>query len=125
MSFGLQGSYSTPMREDAVGHVPIQMPYADHFIYRLGLPYFGMVTGVLIGLACVAIDVPRYAKKLTANNNIPVPEWRLPITMAGGISFTIGLFWFGWTSRSDIPWIVPTLAGLCLGFGIYTVFLQW
>lgn len=63
--------------------------------------------------------------------------------MAGGISFTIGLFWLGmsdthipnlvttltavlgWTASSDIHWIVPTLAGLCLGFGIYTVFLQW
>ncbi|KAI5370717.1 Putative major facilitator superfamily, MFS transporter superfamily [Septoria linicola] len=89
-----------------------------------GLPYFGMIVGVCIGLVLVVIDVPRYNKKLAANNNIPVPEWRLPITMAGGISFTVGLFMFGWTSSASIPWIVPTVAGLFLGFGIFTVFLQ-
>lgn len=90
-----------------------------------GLPYFGMIVGVFIGLGVMIWDVPRYAKKLKANNNVPVPEWRMPITAAGGISFTIGLFWFGWTGYkgNDIPWIVPTLSGLCLGFGIYTIFM--
>ncbi|KAK4635808.1 hypothetical protein CLAFUW4_01085 [Fulvia fulva] len=89
-----------------------------------GLPYFGMIVGVFIGLAVIVWDVPRYAKKLEANNNVPVPEWRMPITMAGGVAFTIGLFWFGWTGYTNsIPWIVPTLSGLCLGFGIYTVFM--
>lgn len=56
-----------------------------------GLPYFGMIIGVAIGLAVFVWDLPKYAKKLEANNNIPVPEWRMPITMAGGISFTIGI----------------------------------
>jgi len=99
-------------------------------VYRMplgvsGLPYFGMVVGDLIGFVVIATDVPRYNKKLAANNGIPVPEWRMPIAMAGGISFTIGLFWLGWTGFTpSIPWIVPTLSGLCLGFGIYTVFVQ-
>lgn len=36
-----------------------------------------------------------------------------------------GLFWFGWTGFTpSIHWIVPTLAGLCIGFGMFTVFLQ-
>lgn len=30
-----------------------------------------MIAGVLIGLTLVASDVPRYGKKLAANNNIP------------------------------------------------------
>lgn len=55
-----------------------------------GLPYFGMLVGAAIGLAVVIWDMPRYAKKLEANNNIPVPEWRMPIVAAGGISFAIG-----------------------------------
>ena len=37
----------------------------------------------------------------------------------------MGLFWFGWTGYTNsIPWIVPTLSGLCTGFGIFSVFLQ-
>lgn len=60
-----------------------------------------------------------------ANNNIPVPEWRLPLPMIGGIIFAAGLFWFGWGGyMPTTPWIVPTLAGLFIGFGIFTVFLQ-
>jgi len=90
-----------------------------------GLPYIGMIIGVMIGFAAVTVTNPGYVKKLQANNNIPVPEWRLFWPMIGGVSFTIGLFWFGWTGyTASIPWIVPTLAGIFLGFGIYTVFLQ-
>lgn len=47
-----------------------------------GLPYFGMIVGVAIGIAVVMFDNPKYAKKLQNNNNIPVPEWRTPIMMA-------------------------------------------
>ena len=68
---------------------------------------------------------PAYNRKLEANHNIPVPEWRLPPVIAGGISFSVGLFWFGWSGyRKDIPWIVPTLSGLCSGFGLMAIFLQ-
>ena len=36
-----------------------------------------------------------------------------------------GLFWFGWGGyMRSTPWIVPTLAGIFIGFGIYSVFLQ-
>nr|POF26335.1 putative transporter [Quercus suber] len=90
-----------------------------------GLPYVGMITGVFIGFGVVIALNKRYVKQLQANNNVPVPEWRLPVSMVGGIFFSIGLFWLGWTGyTSSIPWIVPSLAGLALGFGIYTVFLQ-
>lgn len=63
--------------------------------------------------------------KLEANNGIPIPEWRLPPVIAGGVSFCCGLFWFGWSGyRRDIHWIVPTLSGLLTGFGLLSIFLQ-
>ncbi|MCJ1379025.1 hypothetical protein MMC17_002124 [Xylographa soralifera] len=90
-----------------------------------GLPYFGMIIGMLIAGVVIVLDQPSYARKLAANNNVPVPEWRLPPMIAGGVSFAIGLFWFGWTGyRADIHWIVPTLSGLCTGFGLLAIFLQ-
>jgi len=60
-----------------------------------GLPYFGLLIGVLIGLAVVVATNGSYVKKLEANDGIPVPEWRLPIVIVGGVAFAIGLFWFG------------------------------
>ncbi|KAL9100538.1 MAG: hypothetical protein Q9163_004095 [Psora crenata] len=90
-----------------------------------GLPYFGMITGMLLAGGYVISTQADYMKKLEANNGVPVPEWRLPPVIAGGVSFTGGLFWFGWTGyRSDIHWIVPTLSGLLTGFGLLSIFLQ-
>lgn len=107
-----------------------------------GLPYIGMVIGVTIGLLVTILMNGWYIRKLESNDNVLVPEWRLYLPMLGGILFAIGmlriicvaqnhelmsagLFWFGWTGyTSSIPWIVPTLSGLFLGFGIFCVFLQ-
>lgn len=90
-----------------------------------GLPYFGMIIGEVIAGGYIIYTQPAYNKKLAANNNIPLPEWRLPPVIIGGVLFAIGLFWFGWTGyREDIHWIAPTLSGLFTGFGLMAIFLQ-
>lgn len=91
-----------------------------------GLPYFGILAGIMIGFIAIVLEQPSYVKKLMGNENIPVPEWRLPLPMFAAVIFTGGLFWFGWTGyQGTIPWIVPTLSGLFTGFGIYTIFVQF
>lgn len=90
-----------------------------------GLPFLGMVTGQLTAGALIFIRQPSYQKKLAANGGVPVPEWRLPEVIAGGVCFSIGIFWFGWTGYNpNIHWIVPTLSGLLIGFGLLSIFLQ-
>ncbi|KAL9092314.1 MAG: hypothetical protein Q9165_004488 [Trypethelium subeluteriae] len=90
-----------------------------------GLPYFGIITGEILAGVAIMIAQPSYNKKLAKNGGMPIPEWRLPIVIAGGIAFSAGLFWFGWTGFTrDIHWIVPTLSGLLTGFGIMSIFLQ-
>lgn len=90
-----------------------------------GLTFFGMIVGELLAGAAVIAQQPSYTRKLSANRGIPVPEWRLPPMMAGGISFAIGIFWFGWTGYTkDIHWIVPALSGIFTGFGLLAIFLQ-
>lgn len=90
-----------------------------------GLPYFGMIAGEILAFIAVVLMQPAYVRKLEANSNIPVPEWRLPVSIAGGVTFAIGLFWFGWSGyKPDVHWIVPTLSGLFTGFGIFSIFLQ-
>lgn len=90
-----------------------------------GLPYFGMIIGMVCAGIYIALTNPSYNRKLAANNGIPIPEWRLPPVIIGGLSFAGGLFWFGWSGyRADIHWIVPTLSGLLTGFGLLSIFLQ-
>jgi len=90
-----------------------------------GLPYFGMVIGMVCAGVYIVLTQPSYNRKLAANNGVPIPEWRIPPIIVGGLSFAGGLFWFGWSGyKSSIPWIVPTLSGLLTGFGLLAIFLQ-
>ncbi|KAG5914252.1 hypothetical protein E4U42_000584 [Claviceps africana] len=90
-----------------------------------GLTFFGMIIGQLLAGLAVIVQQPWYNRKLAANRGIPVPEWRLPSMMVGGVAFAIGIFWFGWTGyTSSIPWIVPAISGIFTGFGLMSIFLQ-
>jgi DHA1 family multidrug resistance protein-like MFS transporter len=90
-----------------------------------GLPYLGLIIGEFIGGTFIILTQPWYNKKLDANNGIPIPEWRLPPAIVGSVAFSAGLFWFGWSGFSaDIHWIVPTLSGVLIGFGLLCVFMQ-
>jgi MFS transporter, DHA1 family, multidrug resistance protein len=89
-----------------------------------GLPFLGMATGEFIACVYTLFRQKSYVKKLRANNNIPVPEWRLPDVVIGGVAFTGGLFWLGWSGYTGhVHWIVPTLSGLLSGFGLLAIFL--
>ena len=105
---------------------PIVFQQLHHFNQGVGgLPYFGMIFGMLLAGAYIVYTQADYNRKLAANNGITVPEWRLPPAIMGGVSFTCGLFWFGWSGyKADIHWIVPTLSGLLTGFGLLAIFLQ-
>ncbi|AEO71516.1 b69ea4ca-cddd-420e-a3bd-f8ef84aed8b4 [Thermothielavioides terrestris] len=105
-------------------------PFVFQGVYHMtpgvaGLTFFGMVIGQLIAGITVLLQQPWYMRKLAANGGVPVPEWRLPSVIAGGVAFAAGLFWFGWSGyRPDVHWIVPTLSGLLTGFGLASIFLQ-
>lgn len=53
----------------------------------------------------------------------PVPEARLYSSVPGSVLFAAGLFWYGWSCRSNVHWIVPTCGIACVGIGIYSIYL--
>ncbi|KAL5086198.1 hypothetical protein Trisim1_009527 [Trichoderma cf. simile WF8] len=90
-----------------------------------GLPELGAVLGCIITGIIMVLRAPIYRRKLEANNNMPVPEWRLPEAMFGAVLFAGGMFWLGWSGyRKEVHWIVPTIGGVVTGLGISMVFLQ-
>jgi DHA1 family multidrug resistance protein-like MFS transporter len=105
---------------------PIVFQGIHHFSLGIGgLPILGMVVGQLLAGLYIVLLQPSYNRKLTANNGIPIPEWRLPPVIVGGAAFAAGLFWFGWTGyRKDIHWMAPTASGVLTGFGLLAIFLQ-
>ncbi|KAL4972901.1 major facilitator superfamily domain-containing protein [Aspergillus desertorum] len=57
-----------------------------------GLPYFGLIIGEFCGGLFIIAMQPWYNRKLSANDDIPIPEWRLPPAIIGGTAFAAGLF---------------------------------
>lgn len=53
----------------------------------------------------------------------PIPEARLYSALPGSVLFAAGLFWYGWSCKSDVHWIVPTCGIACVGIGIYSIYL--
>jgi DHA1 family multidrug resistance protein-like MFS transporter len=66
-----------------------------------GLPYFGMIIGMLCAGLYIALTQPNYNKKLAANNGVPVPEWRLPPVVR--IPSTSPLFLYLRVVDSELP----------------------
>ncbi|EGE80721.1 MFS multidrug transporter [Blastomyces dermatitidis ATCC 18188] len=91
--------------------------------YLVGhLPFLGLLAGVILGGGVNIYNQKFYLKKFYANNRRPVPEARLPPMMVGSVFFSAGLFIFGWTSPTHIPWIAQVIGTVSLGFGFFTVF---
>ncbi|KAA8893399.1 major facilitator superfamily domain-containing protein [Sphaerosporella brunnea] len=88
------------------------------------LPYIGMITGEILGGALVIAFQPWTNRRMMAAGHVR-PEDRLVPCIIGSIFFPIGLFWFSWAGADpSIHWIVPSLAGVPLGLGLITIFLQ-
>lgn len=58
-----------------------------------GLAFVGLILGELLGGVYILLIQGSYRMKLAANNDTPIPEWRLPPAILGAVAFAIGLFW--------------------------------
>jgi multidrug resistance protein len=111
-----------------------QSPYPQSIdIYHFnkgeaGLVFLGIGIGCFLAvLAFVLIDRLTYQHKMSKliqagdTSKIP-PEERLYAAMFGAFLLPLGLFWFGWSARRDVHWIVPVLATIPFGMGNWLVF---
>ncbi|RDK39831.1 MFS general substrate transporter [Aspergillus phoenicis ATCC 13157] len=89
------------------------------------LALIGIIVGVVMGTATVVIYNQLYFKrKVQANDGKFEPEARLPLMIFGGCLVPTGLFWYAWTSDPSIPWPSEVCAGILVGWGMYTIFIQ-
>ncbi|KAI9743812.1 MAG: hypothetical protein M1818_002546 [Claussenomyces sp. TS43310] len=88
------------------------------------LPFLALFVGCLFAVLINLLNQPRYIRMVEEADGKPVPEARLPPMAIGGILFTIGLFWFGWTADPSYHWILPTVAAGFIGSGFNIIFQQ-
>jgi hypothetical protein len=108
-------------------------PIVFEGVYKFNIGEGGL-TFLGIGLGCcmatgifILMDRLTYRKKTLAARakgdfaHLP-PEQRLHSAMLGSFLLPIGLFWFAWTAREDVHWIVPILATVPFAIGNTLVF---
>ncbi|KAK4495526.1 hypothetical protein PRZ48_013858 [Zasmidium cellare] len=84
---------------------------------EVGLAFLGIGVGAIVGAMIFPIWF-RLSRAKTANNHgIAEPEFNLFSVAFGAPLLPISLFWFGWTCREDIHWIVPIVGSSLFGVG--------
>ena len=83
-------------------------------------------SGILTGAFVVIPPFFYYLSKVQApqfNENGEIkPEKRLPPAMVGAFFIPICLFWFGWSSRASIHWIMPIIGSSFFTMGAFLLF---
>ncbi|KAI0812553.1 major facilitator superfamily domain-containing protein [Irpex lacteus] len=88
-------------------------------VQETGLSFVGMAIGLFMGLACQPI-FNRYFRQQRENyNGKPPPEVRLVIGQVGAVLMPISLFWLAFTTYPHVHWIVPIIASVPFGTGIF------
>ncbi|KAG4411237.1 hypothetical protein IFR04_015629 [Cadophora malorum] len=89
------------------------------------LALLGIIIGVAIGTLVVVVHNQTYFKRTyNSNHGVFEPEARLPLMIFGGCLVPAGLFWYAWTSNPSVPWPSEVCAGVLIGWGMYTIFIQ-
>lgn len=87
-----------------------------------GLAFLGILVGVFVVLPPFVWYQHKYIEPKFNDDGELKPEWRLPPAFVGAFAIPICLFWFGWTSRADIHWIVPIIGTAWFSIGAFLLF---
>jgi DHA1 family multidrug resistance protein-like MFS transporter len=101
-------------------------PFAFGGVYgfssgQQGLAFLGIFVGALISVFCFILWVNYGVIPMVAKPNFK-PELVLPPTFVGSIALPICLFWYGWSAREGVHWIVPIIGTSLFSVGVVTMF---
>lgn len=94
-------------------------------LQSLGLSFLGIFVGMIIGVLTDPYWKRQYLRlsgNRIAKGLAPKPEYRLPSAIAGGVLVPVGLFWFAFTQRESVHWIVPIIGSGVFATGTILVY---
>lgn len=102
-----------------------QLVFSGIYDFNLGeegLAYTGILVGTLIAAPGYLWYISKYIEPQFVKHGEIKPEMRLPPTFVGSVCISICLFWFGWTARPSVHWIVPIIGSGFFAVGVVTLF---
>ncbi|KAL7938497.1 major facilitator superfamily domain-containing protein [Trichoderma chlorosporum] len=97
-------------------------------LWQIGLSFLGIGVGMIIAVLTDPVWFRirmRLVARLEQETGVAggsEPEFRLPPVIVGSVLVPIGIFMFGWTTYSSVPWIVPIIGSAIFGMGNLLVF---
>ena len=90
----------------------------------VGLSFLGLFVGAFVVMPpffayLYYVQEPKY----NANGELR-PEERMPVAIVGALLVPICLFWFGWTSRASVHWIVPIIGSSLFSIAALLLFVS-
>ena len=89
---------------------------------NVGLVFLGIGVGSLLGLFIFGLASDRIVKRMSAKGEMK-PEYRLPPLIPGSLIIPIGLFWYGWSCKAHLHWIMPIIGTMFVGLGLLATFM--
>ncbi|MCJ1471781.1 hypothetical protein MMC13_000422 [Lambiella insularis] len=119
--FSLWVSFSWAVLYLTFSSIPLVFTTNHHFdLQENDTVFAAMCVGAILS-TLLSIYQEKIAKHYGKHSS--TPEGRLYFACIESALLPIGLFWFGWTSFPQVPWIVPAIAVGCATMGIFSIYL--
>ncbi|KAH6649141.1 major facilitator superfamily domain-containing protein [Truncatella angustata] len=86
-----------------------------------GLVFFGILVFTAISVSLFLLWIKRSLVPAMLSGNFK-PEMVLPPAFIGCFTLPVCLFWFGWSSREGVHWVVPIIGSGLFAIGVVTLF---
>ncbi|PVI02030.1 MFS general substrate transporter [Periconia macrospinosa] len=87
-----------------------------------GLAFLGLLVGALLTMCFLFLWLYFHQEKQYNEKGELVPEKRLQPAMVGSFFVPICLFWFGWSSRASVHWIMPIIGSSFFSTAAFLLF---
>ncbi|RJE17884.1 resistance protein [Aspergillus sclerotialis] len=102
---------------------PIVFEGIYHFnLGQLGLAFLGILIGAFLVIPPYYYWIYKKVEPQFDEGGHLSPEARLPPALVGGCFIPICLFWFGWSARPSIHWIMPIIGSSYFSIGTFLLF---
>jgi DHA1 family multidrug resistance protein-like MFS transporter len=91
---------------------------------EVGLAFIGILVGAIITIPPFFAYLYYIQERQFNEAGDIKPEKRLVPAMVGSFFIPICLFWFGWSSRKSISWIMPIIGSSFFSFGTFLLFVS-